>query len=136
MKSVTLFIRALNDRRVSTRVIKLNGGIQFEEIDFNVDVYEKGAARIEAIIEPFNNEVSTENKRLARSIRVVNEKVNVLYLREMHASGIPLPPSDPQAATSHKCHFCSHKFWAGSRTQFDRAYRTLPQRARTHINTT
>ena len=70
----------LNDRRVSTRVIKLNGGIQFEEIDFNVDVYEKGAARIEAIIEPFNNEVSTENNRLARSIRVVNEKVNVLYL--------------------------------------------------------
>ena len=31
---------------------------------------------IEAIIEPFNNEVSTENNRLARSIRVVNEKVN------------------------------------------------------------
>jgi hypothetical protein len=70
----------LNDRRVSSRVIKIKGGIQFEEIDFNVDVYEKGAARIEVIIEPFDNEVSTENNRMARSIRVVNEKVNVLYL--------------------------------------------------------
>ncbi len=70
----------LNERRVSSRVVKLDGGMQFEEIDFRVDVYEKGAARIEVVIEPFDNEVSIVNNRVARSVRVVNEKVNVLYL--------------------------------------------------------
>ena len=70
----------LNDRRISSRIIRFDGGLQFEEIDFRVDVYEKGAARIEVIIEPFDNEVSTANNRVSRSVRVVNEKVNVLYL--------------------------------------------------------
>ena len=70
----------LNDRRVSSRIIRFDGGLQFEEIDFRVDVYEKGAAHIEVTIDPFDNEVSTANNRVSRSVRVVNEKVNVLYL--------------------------------------------------------
>jgi hypothetical protein len=70
----------LNDRRVSSRVVRLDGGLQFEEIDFRVDVYEKGVAQIDIIIEPFDDEVSTVNNRITRSIRVVNEKVNVLYI--------------------------------------------------------
>jgi hypothetical protein len=70
----------LNDRRVSSRIIRFDGGLQFEEIDFSVDVYEKGAAHIDVIIEPFDNEVSTVNNRVSRSVRVVNEKVNVLYI--------------------------------------------------------
>ncbi len=70
----------LNGRRVSSRIIRFDGGLQFEEIDFRVDVYEKGAARIEVTIEPFDNEVSTANNRVSRSVRIVNEKVNVLYL--------------------------------------------------------
>ena len=70
----------LNDRRVSSRIVRFEGGLQFEEIDFRVDVYEKGAVQIDVIIEPFDDEVSTENNRIARSIRVVNEKVNVLYI--------------------------------------------------------
>lgn len=70
----------LNDRRVSSRVVRFDGGLQFEEIDFRVDVYEKGAARIDVMIEPFDDEVSVENNRVAQSIRVVNEKVNVLYI--------------------------------------------------------
>ena len=70
----------LNDRRVSSRIIRFDGGLQFEEIDFRVDVYEKGAAQIEVTIDPFDNEVSTANNRVSRSVRVVNEKVNVLYL--------------------------------------------------------
>jgi hypothetical protein len=70
----------LNDRRVSSRIIRFDGGLQFEEIDFRVDVYEKGAAHIDVIIEPFDNEVSTVNNRVSRSVRVVNEKVNVLYI--------------------------------------------------------
>lgn len=70
----------LNDRQVSQRRVRLEGGLQFEDIDFNVDLYEKGAARVEVAIEPFDDEVSEANNRVDRSIRVVNEKVNVLYI--------------------------------------------------------
>jgi len=70
----------LNDRRVSSRVVRLDGGLQFEEIGFRVDVYEKGATQVDVIIEPFEDEVSATNNRISRSIRVVNEKVNVLYI--------------------------------------------------------
>ena len=70
----------LNDRRVSSRVVRFEGGLQFEEVDFRVDIYEKGAAQIDVVIEPFDDEVSITNNRIARSIRVVNEKVNVLYI--------------------------------------------------------
>ncbi|NNC87850.1 MAG: hypothetical protein HKN82_05245 [Akkermansiaceae bacterium] len=70
----------LNDRRVSSRTVRFDGGLQFEDIDFRVDVYEKGAAQIDVIIEPFDDEVSMVNNRVARSIRVVNERVNVLYI--------------------------------------------------------
>ncbi|MDG2184767.1 MAG: hypothetical protein P8K79_03750, partial [Mariniblastus sp.] len=70
----------LNDRRVSSRIVRFDGGLQFEEVDFRVDVYEKGAARIDVIIEPFDDEVSIVNNRISQSIRVVNEKVNVLYI--------------------------------------------------------
>ncbi|MBT8044200.1 MAG: hypothetical protein KJO79_04545, partial [Verrucomicrobiae bacterium] len=70
----------LDDRRVSSRVVRLAGGLQFEDVDFRVDVYEKGATKIDVVIEPFDDEVSTANNRVTRSIRVVNEKVNVLYI--------------------------------------------------------
>ena len=70
----------LNDRRVSARVVRFEGGLQFEEVDFRVDIYEKGAAQIDVVIEPFDDEVSITNNRITRSIRVVNEKVNVLYI--------------------------------------------------------
>ena len=70
----------LNGRNVSSRSVQLEGGLQFEEIDFRVDVYEKGAVQIQVVIEPFADEVSADNNRIERSIRVVNEKVNVLYI--------------------------------------------------------
>lgn len=70
----------LNDRRVSSRTVRFDGGLQFEEIDFRVDVYEKGAVQIDVVIEPFEDEVSTNNNKVERSVRVVNEKVNVLYI--------------------------------------------------------
>ncbi len=70
----------LNDRRVSSRIVHFDGGLQFEEVDFRVDVYEKGAVQIDVLIEPFDNEISMENNRIPRTIRIVNEKVNVLYV--------------------------------------------------------
>jgi len=70
----------LNDRQVSRQTVRFDGGIQFEDIDFNVDLYEKGAARVVVAIEPFDDEISVANNRIERSIQVVNEKVNVLYI--------------------------------------------------------
>ncbi len=70
----------LNDRQVFQRRIRLQGGLQFEDVEFNVDLYEKGAARVAVSIEPFDDEISVANNRVERSVRVVNEKVNVLYI--------------------------------------------------------
>ncbi len=70
----------LNDRQVSQKRVRLQGGLQIEDIDFNVDLYEKGAAKVAVAVEAFEDEVSTANNRIERSIRVVNEKVNVLYI--------------------------------------------------------
>ena len=70
----------LNNRRVSSRIVRFDGGLQFEEVDFRVDVYEKGAVQIDVLIEPFDNEISMANNRVSRTVRIVNEKVNVLYV--------------------------------------------------------
>jgi hypothetical protein len=70
----------LNDRPVSQRTVRLEGGLQIEDIDFNMDLRNKGAARVAVAIEPFGDEVSEANNRVERSIQVVNEKVNVLYI--------------------------------------------------------
>lgn len=70
----------LNGRGVARQSVSLAGGLQFEEIFFNVDVAEKGAARIEVAIEPFADEATPANNAVARSVRVVNERINVLCI--------------------------------------------------------
>lgn len=70
----------LNDRPVATRSISLKGGVQFEDLFFNVDVHEKGAAKVEVTIEPFADEATAENNQTERTVRVVNEKINVLCM--------------------------------------------------------
>ena len=70
----------LNGRRVAQNSVRLAGGLQFEDIFFNVDVHEKGAAQVEIAIEPFADEATAENNRVQRSVRVVNEKINVLCI--------------------------------------------------------
>ena len=68
----------LNGRAVAARSISLDGGLQFEDIFFNVDVYRKGVARIEVSIMPFADEATPDNNTVARSVRIVNERINVL----------------------------------------------------------
>ena len=70
----------LNGGNVAQRSIRLAGGLQFEDIFFNVDVREKGVARIEVTIKPFSDEATAENNVVKRSVRVVNEKINVLCI--------------------------------------------------------
>lgn len=79
-KRIARLTVSLDGRQVAHRDVRLEGGLQFEDIDFHVDVYEKGAARVVVEIEPFADEVSAANNRIERSIRVVNEKINVLYI--------------------------------------------------------
>ena len=78
-RTVNLVVK-LNGRSVASRRIKLAGGLQFEDIFFNVDLSEKGAAKVEVSLEPFADEATEENNVIARSVRVVNEKINVLCI--------------------------------------------------------
>ena len=71
---------SLNGRGVARQRVSLEGGLQFEEIFFNVDVAERGAARIGIGIEAFSDEATAANNRVERSVRVVNEKINVLCI--------------------------------------------------------
>ena len=79
-KRMTDLTVLLDGRGVARKRVTLEGGLQFEEVFFNVDVTEKGAVRIEVVIEPFADESTAANNRVKRSIRVVNEKINVLCI--------------------------------------------------------
>jgi hypothetical protein len=70
----------LNGRVVSQKSITLKGGLQFEDIFFHVDIYEKAAAKVGVIIVPFKDEATAENNRAERSVSVVNEKINILCI--------------------------------------------------------
>mgnify|MGYP002628088951 CR=1 FL=1 len=71
---------SLNGRGIARQIVTFEGGLQFEEIFFNVDVAERGAARIVVEIEAFSDESTAANNRVERSVRVVNEKINVLCI--------------------------------------------------------
>jgi len=70
----------LNGRTVSRESISLEGGLQFEDIFFNVDIYEKKAVKVGVVIEPFNDEATADNNYTERSVSVVNEKINILCI--------------------------------------------------------
>ena len=78
-RSADLTVR-LNGRSVARQSVSLKGGLQFEEVFFNVDVHEKGVAQVEISLSPFADEATAENNRVERSVRVVNEKINVLCM--------------------------------------------------------
>jgi len=71
---------SLNGRGVARQSVSFEGGLQFEEIFFNVDVAERGSARIGIEIEAFSDESTPANNLVERSVRVVNEKINVLCI--------------------------------------------------------
>jgi len=78
-RSASMTVR-LNRRTVARRRIQFAGGLQFEDIFFNVDLHRKGAASVEIAIEPFSDEVTAENNVVERSVRIVNERINVLCI--------------------------------------------------------
>jgi len=70
----------LNGRNVAQEQVHLTGGLQFHEIFFHVDIYEKGAAEVEVAIEAFADEATAKNNVIVRSVRIVNDKINVLCI--------------------------------------------------------
>ena len=70
----------LDGRGVARRTITFTGGVQSEDIFFNVDVAEKGAARVAVELDAFTDESTAANNRVERSVRVVNERINVLCI--------------------------------------------------------
>jgi len=70
----------LDGRGVARRSVIFTGGVQTEDIFFNVDVAEKGAARVAVELEAFTDEATAANNRVERSVRVVNERINVLCI--------------------------------------------------------
>ncbi|MFT5126931.1 MAG: putative membrane protein [Rhodothermales bacterium] len=69
-----------NGEEVERKAVVLRGGVQYEELAFDVISRKKGAAEIEVRVEPFADESTPNNNRVARSLRVVNEKINVLCI--------------------------------------------------------
>jgi uncharacterized membrane protein len=70
----------LNDTEVDRETIDLSGGLQYEDVSFDVPLIKKGSARVEIEIEPFADEATADNNLVARSVSVVNEKINVLCI--------------------------------------------------------
>jgi hypothetical protein len=70
----------LNGTEVSRRSVDLSGELQYEDTSFDVPLSKKGSARVEIAIEPFADEATPDNNTLARSVSVVNEKINVLCI--------------------------------------------------------
>lgn len=67
-------------REVARQSVTLEGGLQPVDLYFDANVGTKGAALLEVVIEPFADEATAENNAITKSIRVVNEKINVLCI--------------------------------------------------------
>jgi len=69
-----------NGEEVARKPVVLTGGVQYEDLSFDVKSRRKGAAEVEIFVEPFGDESTADNNRVTRSLRVVNEKINVLCI--------------------------------------------------------
>jgi len=77
-KRNTELVVRFNEKEVARQGVTLEGGLQYVDVAFDARVRAKGAASLEIDVEPFLDEATAENNRVARSVRVVNEKINVL----------------------------------------------------------
>ncbi|MEX0775959.1 MAG: VWA domain-containing protein [Phycisphaeraceae bacterium] len=70
----------LNDRRVAHEPVLLTGAPQFKDVFFDVTGASTGSMQIKIGIEAFAGEATDRNNIVSRSLRVIDEKINVLYL--------------------------------------------------------
>jgi hypothetical protein len=69
-------------QEVARKAIKLSGAGQFEELSFVPDKAQGGSDVIplEITIEPLPGEVTEENNHSSRSVKIINDKIKVLYV--------------------------------------------------------
>ena len=71
----------VNGKPVQNRTLTLTGGTQFEELILTPT--ETGSATLEMQIAPLPNEASTANNNATHKVRVIDEKIKVLYVEGM-----------------------------------------------------
>ena len=69
-----------NGEELYRKSILLKGGVQYEDLEFDVLSKDKEAANIEISVDAFADESTADNNISKRSLRVVNEKINVLCI--------------------------------------------------------
>jgi len=68
-------------KQAQSRTVTLAGGTQFEELIFTPA--EAGSAVLEAEISPLPGEAGTVNNRATHKVRIIDEKIKVLYVEGM-----------------------------------------------------
>jgi uncharacterized membrane protein len=79
-KRNTELVVTFNEKEVARENVVLEGGLQYVDVAFDARVRAKGAVSLEIEVQPFMDEATAENNKVARSVRVVNEKINVLCI--------------------------------------------------------
>lgn len=77
-RSVEL-IATLNGRVIDRRNLSLTGGSQFEEFTFTPEE-KTTSAKLEVTLESLPDEATTSNNRTVRNVRVIDDKIKVLYV--------------------------------------------------------
>jgi hypothetical protein len=70
----------VDGKRASRKSILLTGQPQFEPIRFDVERWSKGHLRVEVAVSPLPGEATDSNNRRERRVRIVDEKIKVLYI--------------------------------------------------------
>ena len=80
-KTVALTFK-VGEEEVETREVTLKGGVQFEKFEY-VPGNESGSVELAVSVEDVTGETTDANNADSHNIRVVNEKINVLYVEGM-----------------------------------------------------
>lgn len=70
---------SLDGREVAGKAVSLSGAGQFEEILF-IPEATSGAANLAVAVSTLPGEIATANNRLSQTVRVIDEKIKVLYV--------------------------------------------------------
>jgi hypothetical protein len=71
----------VNGKPTQNRTVTLTGGTQFEELTFTPE--EVGSATLDMQIAPLPNEATAENNSATHKVRIIDEKIKVLYVEGM-----------------------------------------------------
>jgi uncharacterized membrane protein len=70
---------SINGKEVVRKSVALTGQPQFEELTF-VPEEETGTLKLDLAAAPLEGEIASENNKLGQSVRVINDKIKVLYV--------------------------------------------------------